>query len=88
VHARVADALERLRPPALAGRAERLAHHAFAGELWERAVGHCREAAARASSRLAAMEAVAWLERARRSPTSRPRTTAGSPSFRQKSAAR
>ena len=64
VHARVAEALERLGPPAPAGRAERLAHHAFLGEAWDRAVVHCRDAAARAAARLAAGEAVAWLERA------------------------
>jgi len=64
VHARIAEALERLGPAAVAARAERLAHHAFLGEDWSRAVVQCRDAGARSVARQAAGEAAAWLERA------------------------
>src|SRR5207244_12774139 len=42
----------------------RRAHHAVRGEVWDKAVGYRREAAARATARSAHREAVAYLERA------------------------
>jgi len=64
LHARSVDALERLGAAARADDPERLAHHAFHGQIWERAVVHCREAGARATARSANREAVARLSQA------------------------
>ncbi|MGH7066211.1 MAG: ATP-binding protein [Acetobacteraceae bacterium] len=43
---------------------ERLAHHAFNGELWDAAVTYCREAGRRAAERFSLQEAAAHLENA------------------------
>ncbi|MGH7049060.1 MAG: ATP-binding protein, partial [Acetobacteraceae bacterium] len=43
---------------------ERLAHHAFNGELWDAAVIHCREAGRRAAGRFSLQEAAAHFENA------------------------
>jgi class 3 adenylate cyclase/tetratricopeptide (TPR) repeat protein len=65
LHARIVDAMERLLPSGrLADQVGRLAHHAFRGERWDRAVGYLREAAARAMARFASREAGAFLEQA------------------------
>ena len=73
LHARIADAIER-DPERLAERSERLAHHAFLGEVWDRAVGYCRDAGRRALARLAGREAIAWFDRALESLAHRPET--------------
>ena len=44
LHARIVDAIEALYPERLAEHVERLAHHAFRGELWEKAVRYLRQA--------------------------------------------
>ncbi len=62
--ARVLDALERLDPDDSAVHVERLAHHAFRGEVWEKAVRYCREAGARAFSRSAHRAALDYFEQA------------------------
>jgi class 3 adenylate cyclase/tetratricopeptide (TPR) repeat protein len=64
LHARIAEAIERLAPERVAEQAERLAHHALRGELWEKAVAYLRQAALRAMARAANREAIAHLEQA------------------------
>jgi tetratricopeptide (TPR) repeat protein len=62
--ARVLEALERLDPNDSAVHVERLAHHAFRGEVWEKAVRYCREAGAQAFSRSAHRAALDYFEQA------------------------
>ena len=64
LHAAIVEAAERRDPARLDDHAERLAHHAFQGELWDRAVGYLRRAGARAAARSAHREAVGNYERA------------------------
>jgi tetratricopeptide (TPR) repeat protein len=64
LHARIAEAIERLSPERVAEQAERLAHHALRGELWEKAVTYLRQAGLRAMARAANREAIAHLEQA------------------------
>src|SRR5438094_2530161 len=64
LHARIVEALEALYPDRLAEQIERLAHHAFRGEVWEKAVTYLRQAGAKALTRSAYREAVACFERA------------------------
>ncbi len=64
LHARIVEALERLHPDRLIEHAERLAHHAFRGEMWEKAVTHLRQAGAKAMARSANREATACFEQA------------------------
>jgi tetratricopeptide (TPR) repeat protein len=75
LHARITEAIERLAPERIAEQAERLAHHALRGGLWEKAVGYLRQAGLRATARAANREAIAHLEQAletlRRLPESR-----------------
>jgi class 3 adenylate cyclase/tetratricopeptide (TPR) repeat protein len=64
LHERILDAIEELYPDRLTEVVERLAHHAFRGELWERAVGFLQQSGAKAAARSAYREAAASLERA------------------------
>ena len=64
LHARITDTIERLYGDRRGAQVERLAHHAFAGELWHQAVRYCREAGRGALARLACREAVDFLQRA------------------------
>ncbi len=64
LHARITEALERLSTERVAEQAERLAHHALRGELWEKAVAYLREAGLRAMARAANREAIVHLEQA------------------------
>ena len=64
LHARIAEAVERLYPERLAEHVERLAHHSVRGERWDHAVNYLRQAAARAAARAANREAVTHLEQA------------------------
>ena len=63
LHGRIAETIERLHAGRLDDQVERLAHHAFAGEQWTRAVQYGREAGLRALARLSCPEAVERLER-------------------------
>jgi DNA-binding NtrC family response regulator/tetratricopeptide (TPR) repeat protein len=63
LHARIVQAMEELYPQRQHDHAERLAHHALNGELWPRAVQHCRRAGEKAFDRSANREAVVWWER-------------------------
>ncbi len=78
LHARITEALERLSTERVAEQAERLAHHALRGEVWEKAVAYLRQAGLRAGARAAYREAVAHLEQAlgalRRLPETRETT--------------
>jgi DNA-binding NtrC family response regulator/tetratricopeptide (TPR) repeat protein len=64
LHASLVDAVEGLHAPRLGEHVERLAHHAFRGEVWDRAARYCRQAGAKAFARSANREAAAWLEQA------------------------
>jgi class 3 adenylate cyclase/tetratricopeptide (TPR) repeat protein len=64
LHARIIDALERLYPERLGEHADRLAHHAFRGELWAKAVTYLREAGAKALRASASVAARGCLEQA------------------------
>ena len=62
--ARLVDALERRPDDSIAERAERLAHHAFRGGVWDKAVTYTREAGRRAFARSAHRTAVRYFEQA------------------------
>ena len=64
LHARIAEVLEALHPDRLTEQAERLAHHAFRGKVWEKAVTYLRQAGAKALARSAYREAVTSFEQA------------------------
>jgi class 3 adenylate cyclase/tetratricopeptide (TPR) repeat protein len=64
LHARIVEAIERLYGDRLAEQVERLAHHAFRGEQWDRAVGFLRQAGTKAAARGAYREAAAGFEQA------------------------
>jgi tetratricopeptide (TPR) repeat protein len=64
LHARIVEASEGLYADHLAEQVERLAHHAFLGEVWDKALLYCRQAGAKAFARSANREAVACFERA------------------------
>jgi class 3 adenylate cyclase/tetratricopeptide (TPR) repeat protein len=64
LHARIVEGLEQLHETRLDEHVEALAHHAFLGEVWDKAVRYLRQAAARAGRRSANREAVTHLERA------------------------
>jgi predicted ATPase len=64
LHARITYAIERLSPERLTEQAERLAHHALRGELWEKAVAYLRQAGLWATERAANREAIAHFEQA------------------------
>ena len=64
LHARLIGALEALAPDRETEQAERLAHHALRGEVWDKAVVYCQQAGARAHDRAAFREAVTAFEQA------------------------
>jgi tetratricopeptide (TPR) repeat protein len=64
LHAHIVDAVETLHPDRLGEQLERLAHHAYRGELREKAVQYLRQAGLKAAARSALPEARAWLEQA------------------------
>ena len=78
LHARITAALEQLAPERAAEQAERLAHQALRGELWDKAAAYLRQAGLRAMARAANRLAIAHLEQAlgalRRLPESRETT--------------
>jgi transcriptional regulator with AAA-type ATPase domain/tetratricopeptide (TPR) repeat protein len=61
LHACIVEAIERLYPDRLAEHVDRLAHHAFRGEVWEKALTYLRQAGAKATARSAYREAAACL---------------------------
>ena len=64
LHARIAEAIEELYGDRLEEQVERLAHHAFRGETWDKAVHYLRQAGVKACDRSANREAVAYFEQA------------------------
>jgi tetratricopeptide (TPR) repeat protein len=64
LHARIAEAIEALHRERLPEQIERLAHHAFRGEAWEKAVGYLHQAGAKAHGRSAYREAAEQLKQA------------------------
>jgi class 3 adenylate cyclase/tetratricopeptide (TPR) repeat protein len=64
IHAFVVESIERLHPERLSEHAERLAHHAFLGEVWPKAFAYLRTAGTRAVERRASREAVDLFQQA------------------------
>ena len=64
LHASIVEASERLYANRLPEQAERLAQHAFRGEVWDKAVAYCRQAGTKAYARSALREVVACSEQA------------------------
>jgi len=64
LHARIVEALERLAAERLAERVDLLAHHAFRGELWDKALAYYRHAGTRAAGCSAYREAVTYFQQA------------------------
>ena len=64
LHARIVEGLEQQYETRRDEHVEALAHHAFLGEVWDKAVRYLRHAGARAGRRAANREAVTHLERA------------------------
>jgi class 3 adenylate cyclase/tetratricopeptide (TPR) repeat protein len=64
LHARVMEAIERLDTSRAAAQLDRLAHHAFQGEIWDKALAYCRAAAARDFARSANAEALNRVDQA------------------------
>jgi DNA-binding NtrC family response regulator/tetratricopeptide (TPR) repeat protein len=64
LHARVVRAIEHAYGERAGEQIEQLAHHAFQGELWDRAVGYLRQAGVRATARSNNDQAVTFLEQA------------------------
>jgi class 3 adenylate cyclase/tetratricopeptide (TPR) repeat protein len=64
LHATIMEAIEQLYYDRQVEQVERLAHHAFRGEVWDKAVAYCRQAGVKATERSAYQQAVAYLEQA------------------------
>jgi tetratricopeptide (TPR) repeat protein len=64
LHAEIVDAIERLYPDRQAEQLDRLAHHAFRGEVWGKAVGYLHRAGVKAVEHSAYREATACWEQA------------------------
>jgi len=64
LHGQIVETIERLYPDRLAEHVDRLAHHAFRAEAWEKAVIYLRQAGAKAFARSAYREALASIEQA------------------------
>jgi class 3 adenylate cyclase/tetratricopeptide (TPR) repeat protein len=64
LHARIVETIERLYPDRLSEHVERLADHAFRGEVWDKAVTYLRQAGAKALARSTNREAAVFLEQA------------------------
>ena len=76
IHASVVDALEKISANPASEHCEALAHHAFQGELWEKAVRYSHDAGAKSMSRSAFLEAVSDYERGLTASTHLPDTPA------------
>jgi class 3 adenylate cyclase len=64
LHTRIVEAIETLYADRLAEQVDRLARHAFGGEVWDKAVAYYRQAGAKALARSALREAIACFEQA------------------------
>ncbi|MBI3031695.1 MAG: AAA family ATPase [Candidatus Rokubacteria bacterium] len=74
LHARIVETIEALYTDRLPEHIERLAHHAFRGEEWGKAVTYLRQAGAKAFARSAHREALAYFEQALTALTHLPET--------------
>jgi class 3 adenylate cyclase/tetratricopeptide (TPR) repeat protein len=74
LHGQIVETIEQLYPDRLPEHTERLAHHAFRGEVWSKAVTYLRQAGAKALSRSSNREAVAYFEQALTALTHFPET--------------
>ena len=63
-HARIVEAIEKLYSDRISEQIELLAHHAFRGELWEKAVDYLHQAGKKAAGHSATREAIAYFEQA------------------------
>ena len=64
LHTQIVAAIEGLYPERLTEHLDRLAQHAFVGEVWSKAVSYSRQAAAKSVTKAAYRAAVSGLERA------------------------
>jgi class 3 adenylate cyclase/tetratricopeptide (TPR) repeat protein len=64
LHGRIMEAIERLYADRITEQIERIAHHAFRGEVWNKAVAYIRQAGQKAGARSANREAVTYFEQA------------------------
>ena len=64
LHARIVEAIEVIYASHLTTQIERLAHHAFRGELWGKVLSYCRQAGLKVAARSAYREAVVFFEQA------------------------
>jgi tetratricopeptide (TPR) repeat protein len=64
LHARLVDAIEILHRDRLDEQTERLAHHAFRGAVWQKAVVYLRQAGTKMAAHSAYREAVGYFEQA------------------------
>jgi class 3 adenylate cyclase/tetratricopeptide (TPR) repeat protein len=64
LHASIVEASEQLYAERLTEKVERLAQHAFRGEVWDKAVAYNRQAGARVAAHSAYREAVVYFEQA------------------------
>jgi tetratricopeptide (TPR) repeat protein len=74
LHRHIMEAIERLYPDRQAEYVERLAHHAFKAEVWEKSVTYLRQAGAKAFARSSNREAVAHFDQALTALTHLPET--------------
>jgi len=64
LHAQMVHAIEELTPDRLEAQVERLAYHAFRGEVWAKVVVYCQQAGAKAAERCALRDAAVAFEQA------------------------
>ncbi len=64
LHAKILEAMEALYSNRLTEQVDRLAHHAFRGEVWSKALSYLRQAGTKAATRSAYREAVSCFEQA------------------------
>jgi tetratricopeptide (TPR) repeat protein len=74
LHVRIVEIIERIYPERLAEQVDRLAHHAFLGEDWAKAVTYLQQAGAKALARSVHREAVRYFEEALTALTHLPET--------------
>ena len=64
LHARIAEAIERVHTGRLTEQVEQLAHHWARAEVWSKAIGYLRQAGDKAVGRSATREAAEWFTQA------------------------
>jgi DNA-binding NtrC family response regulator/tetratricopeptide (TPR) repeat protein len=64
LHARIVTVMETLYADRLEEHIDRLAHHAFEGHVWEKAVGYLRRAGVKAAERSASRDAAGYFDHA------------------------